>query len=72
MGAENALAPVADPFRDALRRAVVRVGDQLEPLQREDFVVKEDGRPQSLSTFEAIRVPESAPTVAQSRGVAQR
>jgi VWFA-related protein len=42
-------------------------GKPVEGLKREDFTVKEDGRAQSISAFEAVSVPESAPTPARTR-----
>jgi VWFA-related protein len=36
-------------------------GEPVEGLQREDFVVKEDGRPQTIASFEAVGLPESPP-----------
>jgi VWFA-related protein len=44
-------------------------GNPVEGLTRDDFTVAEDGRPQSLSSFEAVVLPEfeSAPAPTQSR-----
>jgi VWFA-related protein len=38
-------------------------GNPVEGLQAGDFVVREDGRPQTLASFEAVGLPESAPTL---------
>jgi VWFA-related protein len=42
-------------------------GEPVEGLQRSDFTVKEDGRVQALSSFDAVRVPESAPLQVATR-----
>ena len=42
-------------------------GQPVEGLKREDFTVKEDGRVQSVTAFEAVGVPESAPTARRTR-----
>jgi VWFA-related protein len=42
-------------------------GKPVQGLKREDFTVKEDGRPQTISAFEAVAVPESAPTPSRTR-----
>jgi VWFA-related protein len=44
-------------------------GEPVEGLKREDFVVKEDGRPQTIASFEAVSLPESPPagTAARTR-----
>jgi VWFA-related protein len=42
-------------------------GKPVEGLKREDFTVKEDGRPQSINAFEAVSVPESVPTPSRTR-----
>jgi VWFA-related protein len=42
-------------------------GRPLEGLRKEDFTVKEDGRPQAVTSFEAVVVPESAPTSVGTR-----
>jgi VWFA-related protein len=42
-------------------------GQPVEGLRREDFTVKEEGRVQPLGSFEAIGVPESAPTQGRTR-----
>lgn len=38
-------------------------GNPVEGLQAGDFVVREDGHPQALASFEAVGLPESAPTL---------
>jgi VWFA-related protein len=42
-------------------------GQPVEGLRREDFTVKEDGRAQAITAFEAVRVPEFAPTPSRTR-----
>jgi VWFA-related protein len=44
-------------------------GAPVEGLRREDFTIREDGRPQSISSFEAVVIGESAPspTMRQTR-----
>lgn len=42
-------------------------GKPVQGLKREDFTVKEDGRAQTISAFEAVAVPESAPTPTRTR-----
>jgi VWFA-related protein len=42
-------------------------GKPVEGLKRDDFSVKEDGKPQSIIAFEAVSVPESAPTPVRTR-----
>lgn len=37
-------------------------GNPVEGLQADDFVVREDGRPQAVASFEAVALPESAPS----------
>lgn len=42
-------------------------GRPVQGLTRDDFTVKEDGRPQSVTSFEAVAVAESAPSMAPTR-----
>ncbi len=39
-----------------------RLGNPVEDLTEDDFVVKEDGRLQTIQEFEAVALPESAPS----------
>jgi len=63
-------APQSSPsvvFPAAVQQVTVDVlvldakGEPVEGLQREDFVVKEDGRAQTIASFEAVSLPESPP-----------
>lgn len=42
-------------------------GQPVEGLKREDFTVKEDGKPQSIASFDAVVVPESVPSAKLTR-----
>jgi VWFA-related protein len=39
-------------------------GDPAQGLNRDDFMVKEDGQPQAIASFEAVALPESPPSPA--------
>jgi VWFA-related protein len=42
-------------------------GEPVEGLRREDFTVEEDGRPQTITSFEAVTVAESAASATSAR-----
>ena len=42
-------------------------GNPLEGLRSDDFTIKEDGRPQTITSFEPVVVPESVPARAETR-----
>ncbi|MBI3932936.1 MAG: VWA domain-containing protein [Acidobacteria bacterium] len=42
-------------------------GEPVRGLSREDFVVSEDGRPQSIASFDAVSLPESPPSAPATR-----
>jgi VWFA-related protein len=42
-------------------------GEPVEGLRREDFLVKEDGRPQTIASFEAVSLTESPPAATAAR-----